>query len=161
MPQVTSLTLRRLAALPADTRPLPTVSAVSPAHAAPHRQGRPVMTRARGITEEAADAAVDTACRVLRLPTIRGQFAGSGRPDDRQPSYRGSGEHTVRRAESGRYRRSESLTLIEERAEKETMDSAPWRNSSYSGTNGSDCVEGATWGAASWSATRPTTAGWS
>jgi hypothetical protein len=32
------------------------------------------MTRARDITEEAADAAVDTACRVLRLPTIRGQF---------------------------------------------------------------------------------------
>ena len=27
MPQVTSLTLRRLAALPADSRPLPTVSA--------------------------------------------------------------------------------------------------------------------------------------
>ncbi|MGO9081609.1 MAG: hypothetical protein ACLQDY_21630, partial [Streptosporangiaceae bacterium] len=27
VPQVTSLTLRRLAALPADTRPLPTVSA--------------------------------------------------------------------------------------------------------------------------------------
>ena len=33
------------------------------------------MTRARAITEEAAEAAVDTACRVLRLPTIRGQFA--------------------------------------------------------------------------------------
>ena len=32
------------------------------------------MTRARGITEEAAEAAVDTACRVLHLPTIRGQF---------------------------------------------------------------------------------------
>jgi len=30
------------------------------------------MTRARGITEEAAEAAAGTACRVLRLPTIRG-----------------------------------------------------------------------------------------
>ena len=33
------------------------------------------MTRARAITEEAADAAADTACRALRLPTIRSQFA--------------------------------------------------------------------------------------
>jgi hypothetical protein len=35
------------------------------------------MTRARGITEEAADAAVDTACRMLRLPTIRDQFTAT------------------------------------------------------------------------------------
>ena len=76
-PQVTSLTLRRLAALPADTRPAPlTVSAYDQLLTRPRTaEGRPVMTRARAITEEAADAAVDTACRVLRLPTIRGQFA--------------------------------------------------------------------------------------
>ncbi len=30
--------------------------------------------RRRGLTEQAADAAVDTACRMLRLPTIRAQF---------------------------------------------------------------------------------------
>ena len=60
------------------------------AHAAPHQPGRPVMTRARGITEEAADAAVDTACRVLRLPTIRGQFAAAADKAEReQLTYRG------------------------------------------------------------------------
>jgi DNA replication protein DnaC len=48
------------------------------------------MTRARGITEEAADAAVDTACRVLRLPTIRGQFAEAADKAEReQLTYRG------------------------------------------------------------------------
>jgi DNA replication protein DnaC len=48
------------------------------------------MTRARGITEEAADAAVDTACRVLRLPTIRGQFAAAADKAEReQLTYRG------------------------------------------------------------------------
>lgn len=31
--------------------------------------------RRRGMTEEAATAAVDQACRMLRLPTIRSQFA--------------------------------------------------------------------------------------
>ena len=60
------------------------------AHAAPHLQGRPVMTRARAITEEAAEAAVDTACRVLRLPTIRGQFAEAADKAERdQLTYRG------------------------------------------------------------------------
>ena len=60
------------------------------AHAAPHQPGRPVMTRARGITEEAAEAAVDTACRVLRLPTIRGQFTGAADKAEReQLTYRG------------------------------------------------------------------------
>ncbi len=48
------------------------------------------MTRARGITEEAADAAAGTACRVLRLPTIRGQFAAAADKAEReQLSYRG------------------------------------------------------------------------
>ncbi|GAB2464737.1 hypothetical protein GCM10027162_69320 [Streptomyces incanus] len=28
----------------------------------------------RGVTEQAADAAVDTACRLLRLPSIRNEF---------------------------------------------------------------------------------------
>ena len=48
------------------------------------------MTRARAITEEAAEAAVDTACRVLRLPTIRGQFAAAADKAEReQLTYRG------------------------------------------------------------------------
>ena len=48
------------------------------------------MTRARAITEEAAEAAVDTACRVLRLPTIRGQFAEAADKAEReQLTYRG------------------------------------------------------------------------
>jgi len=33
------------------------------------------IPRQRGMTEQAADAAIDSACRVLRLPTIRSQFA--------------------------------------------------------------------------------------
>jgi hypothetical protein len=70
VPQVTSLTLRRLAALPpirGRCRPsAPTTSCSrgpAPSGKASHDQG----TR---HTEEAADAAVDTACRVLRLPTM-------------------------------------------------------------------------------------------
>jgi DNA replication protein DnaC len=48
------------------------------------------MTRARPMTEQAADAAVDTACRVLRLPTIRDTFAGAAdRAEREQLSYRG------------------------------------------------------------------------
>jgi hypothetical protein len=48
------------------------------------------MTRARGITEQAADAAIDTACRVLRLPTIRNQFAEvADRAERDQLTYRG------------------------------------------------------------------------
>lgn len=29
------------------------------------------MPRQRGLTEQAADAAIDSACRLLRLPSIR------------------------------------------------------------------------------------------
>ncbi|HUY49509.1 MAG TPA: ATP-binding protein, partial [Streptosporangiaceae bacterium] len=48
------------------------------------------MTRARAITEEAADAAADTACRALRLPTIRSQFAAAADKAERdQLTYRG------------------------------------------------------------------------
>lgn len=34
----------------------------------------PTTTRRRGLTEQAADTAVDQACRMLRLPTIRAKF---------------------------------------------------------------------------------------
>jgi DNA replication protein DnaC len=46
--------------------------------------------RRRGLTEQAADAAVDSACRMLRLPTIRAQFDDLSRTAEReQMSYRG------------------------------------------------------------------------
>jgi DNA replication protein DnaC len=48
------------------------------------------MARIRGITEPAANAAIDTACRVLRLPTIRNQFAEMADKAEReQLTYRG------------------------------------------------------------------------
>lgn len=44
----------------------------------------------RGLTEQAADAAVDQACRMLRLPTVRTQFPDLAEAAAReQMSYRG------------------------------------------------------------------------
>ena len=86
-------TAPRLAALPADTRPLPAVSRLRPAaHAGPAPARKASHDpRHRGITEQAADAAVDTACRVLRLPTIRAQFTDARRQaaEREQLTYRG------------------------------------------------------------------------
>ncbi|GAB0102740.1 IS21-like element helper ATPase IstB [Nocardia sp. JMUB6875] len=46
--------------------------------------------RRRGLTEQAAEAAIDTACRMLRLPTIRGQFEELADTASReQMTYRG------------------------------------------------------------------------
>ncbi|GAA2530919.1 IS21-like element helper ATPase IstB [Winogradskya humida] len=48
------------------------------------------MTRHRGLTEQAADAAIDSACRLLRLPTIRSQFGDLAEAAARdQQTYRG------------------------------------------------------------------------
>ena len=49
------------------------------------------MTPARrGVTDHAADAAIDQACRVLRLPTIRGRFGEIADAAEReQLTYRG------------------------------------------------------------------------
>ena len=96
--RVVSLTQRRLmdpaaviAGLPPDTRPLPSVSAYDEllAKRTEHPAGTsvegehlmsptasaatitPTLRRRRGLTEQAAVAAVDQACRRLRLPTIR------------------------------------------------------------------------------------------
>ncbi len=33
-----------------------------------------MTTKRRGMTEEAANAAIDQACRMLRMPTIRNSF---------------------------------------------------------------------------------------
>jgi len=35
----------------------------------------PAMRRRRGMTEQAAEAAVDQACRALRLPTVRSRVS--------------------------------------------------------------------------------------
>ena len=44
----------------------------------------------RGLTEQAADAAVDQACRMLRLPTVRIQFPELAEAAAReQMTYRG------------------------------------------------------------------------
>lgn len=49
-----------------------------------------MTTRRRGMTEEAADASIDQACRMLRLPTVRQGFAdGADRAASEQMSYRG------------------------------------------------------------------------
>ncbi|WP_433221162.1 hypothetical protein ACQP00_19835 [Dactylosporangium sp. CS-047395] len=50
-----------------------------------------MTTRHRGLTEHAADAAIDSACRLLRLATIRGQFPELTDAAARnQMTYRGS-----------------------------------------------------------------------
>ena len=59
-----------------------------PAHEHDHREQRP--TTRRGVTEEAAVAAIDSACRLLRLPTIRDRFAEIAAAAEReQLSYLG------------------------------------------------------------------------
>jgi DNA replication protein DnaC len=48
------------------------------------------VTRTRALTEQAADAAIDTACRVLRLPAIRDQYAENlARAERESLTYRG------------------------------------------------------------------------
>ena len=48
------------------------------------------IQRPRGMTEQAADVAIDTACRVLRLPAIRAQHAAAADAAEReQMTYRG------------------------------------------------------------------------
>jgi DNA replication protein DnaC len=69
----------------------------------------PNTLRRASLTEQAADAAVDQVCRMLRLPTIRGQFPDLADQAAReQMSYRGflaellmaeSDERARRRAE--------------------------------------------------------------
>jgi DNA replication protein DnaC len=47
------------------------------------------MSARRGLTEQAADAAIDQACRMLRLPTIRQHFSETAdTAARRQESYR-------------------------------------------------------------------------
>lgn len=49
-----------------------------------------MTSRRRGMTEEAADTAIDQACRMLRLPTVRQDFPDQAdRAAAEQMSYRG------------------------------------------------------------------------
>jgi DNA replication protein DnaC len=63
----------------------------------------------RGLTEPAADAAIDQACRMLRLPTLRNQFAAITDAADReQLTYRGFlAELLMAECEDRQRRRSE------------------------------------------------------
>ena len=103
---VTSLTQRRLAQLPPDNRPLPSVPTTTncSAAAAPPKGHRRHERRTSppGLTEQAADAAIDQACRMLRLPTIRAQF-----PDiaDRRRTRADVLPRLPRRTAAGRVRR--------------------------------------------------------
>lgn len=48
------------------------------------------LPRQRGLTEQAATTAIDTACRLLRLPSIRNEFADiADRAVKDQMTYRG------------------------------------------------------------------------
>lgn len=48
------------------------------------------LPRQRDLTEHAADAAIHTACRMLRLPSIRNEFADiADRAVKHQMTYRG------------------------------------------------------------------------
>jgi len=68
--------------------------------------------RHRGLTEQAADAAVDTACRVLRLPTVRAQYGAAVTAAEReQMTYRGFlAELLMAECEDRDRRRSERRT---------------------------------------------------
>ncbi|GAA3222441.1 hypothetical protein GCM10020216_034680 [Nonomuraea helvata] len=77
---VTFLTERRLAQLPRDTRPLPSVAVYDQLLKRAQPTGERPARRTtmppphRGMTEQAAQASIDQACRMLRLPSIRAQF---------------------------------------------------------------------------------------
>lgn len=66
------------------------------------------LERHRGLTEQAATAAIDQACRMLRLPTIRAQFPDLAEAAARdQMSYRGF----LAELHDGRVRRPGPATL--------------------------------------------------
>jgi hypothetical protein len=72
----------------------------------------------RGLTEQAADAAVDQACRMLRLPTIRAQLPELADAAAReQMSYRGFLTELL-------------MAECDDRARPATASATPWRPSS-------------------------------
>jgi DNA replication protein DnaC len=73
--------------------------------------------RHRGLTEQAADAAVDQACRMLRLPTIRQQFPELAEAAARdQMSYRGFLAECDDRARSRSERRIKAAAFPREKS---------------------------------------------
>ncbi|MFD7626339.1 ATP-binding protein [Streptomyces sp. NPDC059851] len=67
------------------------------------------LPRQRGVTEQAADAAIDSACRLLRLPSIRNEFSDiADRAMKDQMTYRGFlGELLMAECDDRARRRSE------------------------------------------------------
>lgn len=67
------------------------------------------LPRQRGLTEQAADAAIDTACRMLRLPSIHNEFPDiADRAVKDQMTYRGFlAELLVAECDDRAHRRSE------------------------------------------------------
>jgi DNA replication protein DnaC len=67
------------------------------------------FTHQRGLTEQAAEAAIDQACRMLRLPTLRAQFIATADAAEReQLTYRGFlAELLMAECEDRQRRRSE------------------------------------------------------
>lgn len=86
-----------------------------------------MAARRRVMTEEAADAAIDQACRMLRLPTIRTEFTGQAdQAAAEQMSYRGflaelllaqcddrTRRRSERRIKAARFPREKSLRAFE------------------------------------------------
>ena len=53
------------------------------------------MTRRRNVTEQAATAAIEQGCRMLRLPTIRDRFAEIATAAEREQSHE-TGQRKIR-----------------------------------------------------------------
>ena len=53
------------------------------------------MTRRRNVTEQAATAAIEQGCRMLRLPTIRDRFAEIATAAEREQSHE-TGQRNIR-----------------------------------------------------------------
>jgi transcription initiation factor TFIIIB Brf1 subunit/transcription initiation factor TFIIB len=53
------------------------------------------MTRGRNVTEQAATAAIEQVCRMLRLPTIRDRFAEIATAAEREQSHE-TGQRKIR-----------------------------------------------------------------
>lgn len=101
------------------------------------------LNRHRGLTEQAATVAVDQACRMLRLPTIRAQFPDLAEAAARdQMSYRGflaellmaecddrARRRSERRIKAAQFPREKSLRAFDFEANGniDAAVSTPWR----------------------------------
>jgi hypothetical protein len=76
--RVVILAEHRLAGVPADTRPLPSVEHYN------SLLGRETLRR-HTVTEQVATAAIEQGCRILRMPTVRDRFTEIARRRARAP----------------------------------------------------------------------------